>query len=130
MEGTIRDRLFPHSEMRSSLSRTASVCLFTLDLFMSQNGAWYAKAAIPEGRRVDWWAPDKTLNGSLDDLGGLDAYHLSLGGKPAPVIDGFTGDQRFFMSWAQFWRLQFRREFTRNQLATDRNASANRVRIW
>lgn len=112
MEGTIRDRLFPHSEMRSSLSRTASVCLFTLDLFMSQNGAWYAKAAIPEGRRVDWWAPDEMAR------------------KPAPVIDGFTGDQRFFMSWAQFWRLQFRREFTRNQLATDRNASANRVRIW
>jgi len=71
---------------------------------------------------------DQTLNSSLDDLGGLllalDAYHLSLGGKPAPVIDGFTGDQRFFMSWAQFWRLKFRPEFIRNQLATDPNAPA------
>jgi len=36
------------------------------------------------------------------------AYHRSLGGKPAPVIDGFTGDQRFFMSWAQVWRSQMR----------------------
>ena len=34
----------------------------------------------------------------------LDAYHRSLNGKPAPVIDGLTGDQRFFLSWAQVAR--------------------------
>jgi predicted metalloendopeptidase len=71
---------------------------------------------------------DQTLTGSLNDLGGLvlalDAYRLSLRGKPAPVIDGFTGDQRFFMGWAQFWRLKFRPEFIRNQVATDPNSPA------
>ena len=71
---------------------------------------------------------DQTLGGSLYDLGGLvvalEAYHRSLGGKPAPVIDGLTGDQRFFMAWAQFWRLKFRPEFIRNQVATDPNSPA------
>ena len=42
---------------------------------------------------------------NIADLGGalvaLDAYHHALGGKPAPVIDGLTGDQRFFLSYAQ-----------------------------
>ncbi|WP_205746787.1 M13 family metallopeptidase [Duganella callida] len=38
------------------------------------------------------------------------AYQLSLGGKPAPVIDGFTGDQRFFMGWGQIWRSKTRDE--------------------
>jgi hypothetical protein len=47
-----------------------------------------------------------------------------LGGKPAPVIEGFTGDQRFFISWAQFWCHEFRPEFIRNQLATDPNSPA------
>ena len=50
---------------------------------------------------------DQTLGENIADLGGVlaafDAYHASLGGAPAPVIDGFTGDQRFFMSWAQAW---------------------------
>jgi putative endopeptidase len=53
-----------------------------------------------------------TLGENIGDLGGMQmayaAYHRSLGGKPAPVIDGFTGDQRFFMSWAQVWRSQMR----------------------
>ena len=50
---------------------------------------------------------DQTLGENIADLGGVlaafDAYHASLGGAPAPFIDGFTGDQRFFMSWAQAW---------------------------
>jgi endothelin-converting enzyme/putative endopeptidase len=55
-----------------------------------------------------------TINGeftsgeNIGDLGGLSiaykAYHLSLNGEQAPVIDGLTGDQRFFMGWAQVWR--------------------------
>jgi predicted metalloendopeptidase len=53
-----------------------------------------------------------TLGENIGDLGGMQmayaAYHRSLAGKPAPVIDGFTGDQRFFMSWAQCWRSQMR----------------------
>ena len=49
-----------------------------------------------------------TLGENIADLAGLrisyDAYHLSLHGKPAPVIDGLTGDQRFFLGYAQVWR--------------------------
>ncbi len=66
------------------------------------------------------------LNESLSDIGGLlaalDAYHLSLNGQPAPVIDGFTGDQRFFLGWAQMWRAKFRPSFIRFQTATGQNA--------
>lgn len=53
-----------------------------------------------------------TLGENIGDLGGLgiayEAYKLSLNGKEAPVIDGFTGDQRFFMAWAQVWRRLYR----------------------
>ena len=51
---------------------------------------------------------DLTMGENIADLGGLtlalDAYHASLHGKPAPVIDGLTGDQRVFLGWAQAWR--------------------------
>ncbi len=47
------------------------------------------------------------------------AYHLSLGGKEDKVIDGLTGDQRFFMSWAQVWRAKYREEASRRQMLTD-----------
>jgi predicted metalloendopeptidase len=64
-----------------------------------------------------------TLGENIGDLGGLalayDAYHASLKGKPAPVLGGFTGDQRFFMAWAQGWRTLQRDAFLRQQVATD-----------
>jgi putative endopeptidase len=64
-----------------------------------------------------------TLGENIGDLGGLSmaytAYKLSLGGKPAPVINGLTGDQRFFMAWAQVWKAKYRDEATINQLKTD-----------
>ena len=64
-----------------------------------------------------------TLGENIGDLGGLSmaytAYKLSLNGEEAPVIDGLTGDQRFFLSWAQVWRALYREERTRTQLATD-----------
>jgi predicted metalloendopeptidase len=47
------------------------------------------------------------------------AYKLSLGGKPAPVIDGLTGDQRFFLGWAQVWRRLYRDAELKNRLTTD-----------
>jgi len=55
-----------------------------------------------------------TLGENIGDLGGLsvsyEAYHLSLKRQNAPVLDGYTGDQRFFLSWAQVWRGLYRDE--------------------
>ncbi|MEO8679618.1 MAG: M13 family metallopeptidase [Vicinamibacterales bacterium] len=65
----------------------------------------------------------QTMGENIGDLSGiavaLRAYHLSLNGKPAPVIGGFTGDQRFFLGYAQIWRFKSRDEALRNQLLTD-----------
>ena len=66
---------------------------------------------------------DLTLGENIGDLGGLivslEAYRLSLNGQEAPVIDGFTGDQRFFFGWAQVWRRLYREEELRQRLVTD-----------
>jgi predicted metalloendopeptidase len=47
------------------------------------------------------------------------AYQLSLKGRPAPVIDGYTGDQRFFIGWAQGWARKYRQDELRKRLLTD-----------
>lgn len=64
-----------------------------------------------------------TLGENIGDLGGVRlawrAYQLSLGGKRAPVIDGLTGDQRFFMAYAQVWRSKYREETARQLLLVD-----------
>ncbi|MGI9091593.1 MAG: M13 family metallopeptidase [Gemmatimonadaceae bacterium] len=64
-----------------------------------------------------------TMGENIGDLSGLAqayrAYHISLGGKPAPVIGGFTGDQRFFLGFAQIWRTKFRDAALRQQLLSD-----------
>ncbi len=64
-----------------------------------------------------------TLGENIADLGGLTiahkAYRISLGGQPAPVLDGLTGDQRFFMGWAQVWRRQYREENLLNRIKSD-----------
>ena len=69
-----------------------------------------------------------TLGENIGDLGGVSlayrAYHLSLKGKPAPVIDGMTGDQRFFMGWAQVWRSKLREETARQYLLVDTHSPA------
>jgi putative endopeptidase len=74
-------------------------------------------------------APGENVNGALTlgeniaDLSGLTvahrAYQAALAGKPAPVLDGFTGDQRFFLGFAQIWRSQERPETLHSQLLTD-----------
>jgi putative endopeptidase len=74
-------------------------------------------------------APDVKVNGALTvgenigDLGGLTiaykAYEISLNGKQPPVIDGYSGAQRFFMGWAQSWRGKYRAEEVRRRIATD-----------
>jgi predicted metalloendopeptidase len=65
----------------------------------------------------------QTLGENIADLAGLasayDAYVLSLGGKPAAEVQGFTGDQQFFLSFAQSWREKRREPATRRQLLTD-----------
>ena len=64
-----------------------------------------------------------TLGENIGDLSGLAvasrAYRMSLGGKPAPVIEGFTGDQRFFLGWAQVWRTRTREDALRQRLLVD-----------
>ena len=52
----------------------------------------------------------------------LDAYHASLNGKEAPVIEGFTGDQRFFIGFSQTWATKMRDEALRARVATDGHA--------
>ncbi len=75
-----------------------------------------------------------TINGeftsgeNIGDLGGLGiaykAYKLSLNGEEAPVIDGFTGDQRFFLGYAQVWRSKVRDEETKRRLTIDPHSPA------
>ena len=83
-------------------------------------------------------APGVFINGTLTmgenigDMSGLEvayeAYKMSLNGKPAPVIDGLTGPQRFFLSFAQAWRGKQREEAIKSQVATDPH-SPRRYRI-
>ena len=73
--------------------------------------------------------PDMHVNGALTigenigDLGGLTigykAYKKALNGQEAPVIDGLSGDQRFFMGWAQIWRSKYRTEELSRRLTVD-----------
>ena len=64
-----------------------------------------------------------TLGENIGDLGGLSiallAYRISLDGKEAPVMDGYTGEQRVFLGYAQAWRYKYRDEALRMQIATD-----------
>jgi predicted metalloendopeptidase len=79
--------------------------------------------------------PDLAVNGTLTlgeniaDVVGLqaayDAYRASLQGKEPPVIDGFTGDQRFFIAFAQSWATKMRDEALRGRIATDGHAPGN-----
>lgn len=82
--------------------------------------AQYNEFSPIEGEHVNG---ELTLGENIGDLGGLTvayhAYKLSLKGEEAPVIDGYTGDQRFFLSWAQVWRSLYREEATRQQLLSD-----------
>ena len=67
-----------------------------------------------------------TLGENIGDLGGLEvalaAYRISLGGAEAPVIDGLTGEQRLFLSWAQAWRSKSREEQMVARLKSDPHA--------
>jgi predicted metalloendopeptidase len=64
-----------------------------------------------------------TLGENIGDLGGVsvayEAYHRSLGGRAAPLRDGLTGDQRFFLSYAQIWRALSKDEYLRKQVLSN-----------
>jgi len=64
-----------------------------------------------------------TLGENIADLSGLaiayKAWQLSLGGRPSSTLDGFTGEQRFFMGWSQVWRRKYRDDNLRMRLSTD-----------
>jgi predicted metalloendopeptidase len=78
--------------------------------------------------------PDLAVNGKLTvseniaDVAGLavayDAYRLSLSGKEAPAVQGLTGDQQFFLSFAQSWRTKFREPALRQRIVIDSHAPA------
>jgi putative endopeptidase len=83
-------------------------------------GAQFAQFEPVPGVHIN---PDLTMGENIADLGGvliaLDAYHASLKGQPAPVLGGLTGDQRFFMSYAQAWRGKVKEDAIRQQVVSD-----------
>ena len=103
------------------------------DWWAAEDAAKFEVQAVKYGAQYEAYSFDglpgvhitgrASMGENIGDLGGvliaLDAYHASLGGKPAPVIDGYTGDQRFFLGWGQVWRTLFRNEALRQQLISD-----------
>ncbi len=83
----------------------------------------YCPVAAADGKPAQCVKGELTLGENIADLAGLtiayNAYKISLGGKPAPVIDGMSGDQRFFLGWAQIWRRLYRDQELANRLVTD-----------
>jgi putative endopeptidase len=101
------------------------------DWWTKEDAAKFEAAAKKLNAQYDTYSPlpgvhvkgDQTAGENIADLGGiliaLDAYHNSLHGKPAPVIDGLTGDQRFFLAYAQGWRDKRREDAVRDLVVSD-----------
>jgi putative endopeptidase len=89
-------------------------------------GAQYDSYEVAPGSHVQGGL---TMGENIGDLGGillaLDAYHASLNGQPAPVVDGFTGDQRVFFGWAQVWREKSRLDALKQQVVSDPHSPAH-----
>jgi putative endopeptidase len=102
-------------------------------------GAQYSAFEPLPGAHVNG---DLTMGENIADLGGvliaLDAYHVSLKGRPAPAVDGLTGDQRFFLGAAQVWRAAAREDDERRRLVSDphspprfrANGTVRNVEAW
>jgi putative endopeptidase len=92
-------------------------------------GKQYGAFEVLPGAKING---DLTMGENIADLGGLllalDAYHTSLHGQPAPIVDGLTGDQRVFLGWAQVWRGKTRDDALRQQLVSDPH-SPERARV-
>jgi len=82
-------------------------------------GSQYATYAPLPGHNLK---PNLTMGENIGDLAGvtlgIEGYRRSLGGRPAPVLDGVTGDQRVFYGWAQVWQSKYRDDAIINQVAT------------
>ncbi len=106
------------------------------DWWTPEDAKAFEERAAKFGKQYDAFEPlpghhingKLTMGENIGDLGGINfaytAYHLSLKGKKAPVIDGFSGDQRFFLSWGQIWRSKQRAESLINQLTTNPHSPA------
>lgn len=96
------------------------------DALTAQVVAQYSAYEPLKGSHVNG---ELTLGENIADLAGaniaLDAYRLSLGGKPARKIDGFTGEQRFFLGFGQIWRTKLRDAAMLNQLTSDEHTPGN-----
>jgi putative endopeptidase len=106
------------------------------DWWTPQDAARFKAEADRFGAQYDTYEPvpgahvqgQLTMGENIGDLAGLqmalEAYHMSLDGKPAPVIDGLTGEQRVFLGWAQVWREKRREASARQQVVSDPHAPA------
>lgn len=104
------------------------------DWWTGQDAASFEKQAKRLGAQYSRFEPvpgvhvngDLTMGENIADLGGLtvalDAYHTSLQGKPAPLIDALTGDQRVFLGWAQVWGGKKLDEEVRQQVLVDEHS--------
>ncbi len=107
-----------------------------LNWWTPEDLAHFEGASAKLARQFDGYKPfpdlavngKQTLSENIADVAGLsashDAYMLSLHGKPAPVIQGLTGDQRFFLAYTQSWREKVRDAALRQQVKTDGHAPA------
>ncbi|EKE85307.1 M13 family metallopeptidase [Idiomarina xiamenensis] len=95
------------------------------DSLAQRLSAQYSSYEPIEGLNVNG---DLTLGENIGDLAGLtiayEAYQMSLDGKPAPELDGFTGAQRVFIGWAQVWRGKYREDAIREQVLSDPHSPA------
>ena len=106
------------------------------DWWLPADDAKFQAEAAKYGAQFDSYsvAPGVNVNGALTmgeniaDLGGLllalDAYRASLQGQPAPVLDGFTGEQRVFLGWGQVWRAKARPDALKRQVTSDPHSPA------
>src|SRR5262249_37676597 len=104
------------------------------DWWTPEDAAKFKAAADSLAAQYDMFEPvpgyfvnsQLTAGENIADFGGLllalDAYHAALGGKEAPMIDGLTGDQRFFLAFAQAWRSKTRDEETIRQLKSNEHS--------
>ena len=101
------------------------------DWWTKQDAETFKKRADVLGAQFSKYEPipgvhvngELTMGENIADLGGLtlalDAYRASLKGQPAPVLDGFTGEQRVFLGWAQAWRGKVTDDYVRKQVVSD-----------